>query len=332
MLSYARITLATFKILAPVPLYGPGVQDSHYKKTVVWYDGTMSYFGHEHFPYIMVALFMFIIFVVIPPLLLLSYPLLPVLLTRLGLQDYWIVKKLIINPLSKCVPIFDAFQSCYKDEYRFFAGLLFLYRAAALAIYASTPTTALGYIWIQLFFLLVLFVHCVCQPYKKKWHNFIEAFTFTILASISVISSYRLFQAETFQTQTDVYFWIQLILLCCPLAYFIAFITYKIAKLLHPRVNCLCSKSCCNIWRSNNLLNSHEFPARSEDDSDNYSTTSESTSESIVSDDEQQRQQQQEDDKQDDNDDVEMIHPVEWNDGVEVPSDHLHSGRNWVTQ
>ena len=330
VLSYARITLATFKILAPVPLYGPGGQDSHYKKTVVWYDGTMSYFGHEHFPYIMIALFMFIIFVVIPPLLLLSYPLLPVLLTRLGLQDYWIVKKLIINPLSKCVPIFDAFQSCYKDEYRFFAGLLFVYRAVALAIYASSPTTALNYICIQLFFLLVLFVHCVCQPYKKKWHNFIEAFTFTILASISVISSYRLFQAETFQTQTDIYFWIQLILLCCPLAYFIAFITYKIVKLLHPRINYLCSKSCCNIWRSNNLLNSHEFPARLEDDGDNYSTTSESTSESIVSDDDEQQQLEQDND-----DDVEMIHPVEWNDDIDsrkVPSQHLHSGRNWVTQ
>ena len=109
MLSYAKITAVTFQLLTPVFVYGPGGRDSHYKKTVVWYDGTMSYFGHKHFPYAMVALFMFITFVPIPPLLLLSYPLLPVLLTRLGLEDYWIVKKLIINPLSKCVPIFDAF-------------------------------------------------------------------------------------------------------------------------------------------------------------------------------------------------------------------------------
>ena len=331
VLSYTRITLTTFKLLGFVSLYGLGGQDSHYRKTVVWYDGTMPYFGHEHFPYTMVALFMFIIFVLIPPLLLLSYPLLPVLLTRVGLQNYWIVKKLIINPLSKCVPIFDAFQSCYKDEYRFFAGLLFVYRVAALAIYASTPTTALNYLLIQLFFLLVLFIHCVCQPYKNKWHNFTEAVTFTLLPSISIISSYRLFQAETFQTETDAYFWIQAILLCCPLMYFIAFITYKVAKWLHPQIKYLCNKTSCNICKSDNLLNSHEFPARMEDDGDNYSTTSESTSESVISDDNEQQQQQHEQIK---NDDVELIHPIEWNDGCRrVPSARgPPSGKNWVTQ
>ena len=327
VLSYTRITLTTFKLLGFVSLYGPGGQNSHYKKTVVWYDGTMSYFGHEHFPYTMVALFMFIVFVLIPPLLLLSYPLLLVLLTKLGLQDYWIVKKLIIDPLSKCVPIFDAFQSCYKDKYRFFAALLFVYRVAALAIYASTPTTALNYILIQLFFLLVLFVHCVCQPYKNRWHNFIEAVTFTLLASISIISSYRLFQAETFQTQTDVYFWIQASLLCCPLVFFIAFITYKVAKWLRPRIKHLCNKTRYNI---DSLLNSREFPARMEDDGDDNSTTSESTSESIVSDDEHQQQQHE----QNEDDGVELIHPIEWNDGYrKIPSTcDPPSGRNWVTR
>ena len=74
------------------------------------------------FPYAIIAIFMLIIFVLTPPLLLLSYPLLPVLMTRLGVEDHWIVKKFVTNPLSKSLPIFDAFQSCYKDEYRFFAG------------------------------------------------------------------------------------------------------------------------------------------------------------------------------------------------------------------
>ena len=333
VLSYTRITLTTFKLLGFISLYGPGGQDSDYTKTVIWYDGTMSYFGHEHFPYAMVALFIFITFVLIPPLLLLSYPLLPVLLTRLGLQDYLIVKKLIINPLSKCVPIFDAFQSCYKDEYRFFAGLLFAYRVAALAIYAFTPTTAFNYVWIQLFFVLILFVHCVCQPYKNKWHNFIEAFIFTLLTSISVISSYRLFQAETFRAQTDVYFWIQLILLCCPLVYFIVYVTYKVAQWLHPRIKYLCNKTSHNI---HGLLNSHEFPARMEDDGNNDSTTSESASESIVSDDDQHHEHEQ-DEQEDDADDVEMIYPVEWNNNIDshkmpLISHNLPSGRNWVTQ
>ena len=218
----------TFKLLTLTVLYGPGGQDSPYQKTVVWFDGTKSYFGSDHLPYALGALLMLITFVLIPPLLLLSYPLLPVLLTRLGLQDYWIVKKLITNPLSKCVPIFDAFQSCYKNEYRFFAGFLFVYRVLALAVFAFTPTTALTLAWLQGFSLKVLLLHCICQPYKKRWHNFIEGAIFTILASISIITFYSLFQAETTNTPTNVSFWMQMILMYYPLVYFLVYASVKV--------------------------------------------------------------------------------------------------------
>ena len=184
MLSYARITLVTFKLLAPIILYGEGGQDSHYRKTVLWFDGTISYFGSDHLPYALGAIFMLITFVLILPLLLLSYPLLPVLMTRLGLEDYWIVKKLIINPLSKCVPIFDAFQSCYKHEYRFFAGLLFVYRIIASAVFAFTPTTALNFACLLGFLQLILLLHCTCQPYRNKWHNIIDGIIFTVAICI----------------------------------------------------------------------------------------------------------------------------------------------------
>ena len=188
VLSYARIASVTLKLLTPVVLYGEGGMDSSYRKIVVWYDGTMSYFGSDHLPYALGAIFMLITFVIVPPLLLLSYPLLPVLMARLGLEDYWIVKKLIINPLSKCVHIFDAFQCCYKDEYRLFAGLLFVYRTLGLAAFAATIATNSEYVWIQLVLLLALLVHCTCQPYKKKWHNVVEGFIFTIVTSIAAIS------------------------------------------------------------------------------------------------------------------------------------------------
>ena len=332
VLSYSRITLVTFKLLAPAVLYGPGGLDSHYHKTVVWFDGTKSYFGSEHLPYALSALLMLIIFVLIPPLLLLSYPLLPVLLTRLGLQDYWIVKKLIINPLSKCVPIFDAFQSCYKDEYRFFAGLLFVYRVLALAVFAFTPTTALNLAWLQGFLLVILLLHCTCQPYKKRWHNFMEGSVFAVLASISIITFYRLFEAETTRTPTNVSFWMQMTLIYCPFVYFLVYTIAKVFLWLRPRIVLVkhtLSKLCGNdhpLDVADLLYSSCEFPARMKDDGDNFSTTSESTSESVVCDDDEQQQQQGDDD------DVEMIHPVEWND-----TDDNHSNiaspnaKTWAT-
>ena len=152
VLSYARITLVTFKLLMPSSLCGPGSQDSPYQKRVVWFDGIICHILAQitcH-NYALSALFILFLF------LLCSfshiYLLLPVLMTQLGVQDYWIVKKLIINALSKCVPIFDAFQSCYKDEYLFFAGLLFVYRILALAVFAFTPTVALNLAWLLGFY------------------------------------------------------------------------------------------------------------------------------------------------------------------------------------
>ena len=320
VLSYARITLVTFKLLTPTVLYGPGGQDSLYKKTVVWFDGTKSYFGSEHLPYALSALLILMIFVIIPPVLLLSYPLLPVLTTQLRIQDNWIVKKLICNPLSKCIPIFDAFQSCYKDKYRFFAGLLFVYRLAALAVFAFTPTTATNLAWIQGFLLSILLLHCVCQPYKKNLYNFVEGSIFVILISITVITFYRLFQAETTHTPTNASFWIQTVLLYCPLAYFVIYMNYRILLWLHPRV--MSVKQCLHQLYHNNgnhlldnadLLSSHEFPGRIESDDEHYSN-SDSTTESVMSGDEQQDGNDGDDDDDDDNDDdVEMIHSVQWN-------------------
>ena len=344
VLSYARITLVTFILLTPSSLYGPGGQDSPHQKRVVWLDGTMSYFGSDHLPYALSALFILIIFVLIPPLLLLSYPLLPVLMTRLGVQDYWIVKKLIINPLSKCVPIFDAFQSCYKDEYRFFAGLLFVYRILALAVFAFTPTTALNLAWLHGFLLIVLLLHCTCQPYKKKWHNFIEASIFTILASLTLITFYRLFQAETTDTPTNASFWIQIVLLYCPLVYFIVYTSVKVFLKLQPKIM-VAKHTLLKLFGYNNtntvadLLNSRQFPARMEGDDDNYSSTSESTSESTVPDDDDsdddddgQQQQQPRQKLHEQDDDVEMILPVACND-----ADDNHSNvtspydKTWAT-
>ena len=317
VLSYARITLVTFKILTPSVLYGPGGQDSSYQKTVVWFDGTKSYFGSEHLPYALGAILIFIIFVLIPPLLLLSYPFLPALVTQLGFQDYWIINKLIINPLGKCVPIFDAFQSCYKDEYRFFAGFLFVYRIIASAVFAFTPTTALNLTWLIGFSLTILLLHCICQPYKKRWHNCIEGFIFTVLALMTTISFYRLYQLDATNIPANTSFWIQIAVIYCPLVYFLGYTSFEAFQWLRPRIALIkdiLSGNDNNPLDVADLLNSRQFPARIED-GDNYSTASETTSEYSVPDDEQQEHQQQplEQNENDNFDDVEMIHSVEWN-------------------
>ena len=339
VLSYARITLVTFVLLTPCTLYGPGGQSSYYQEQRVWYDGTIPYFGSEHFPYAVVALVVLATFVLIPPLLLLSYPLLPVLMTRLGLEDNWIIKKVFLTPLHKFVPIFDAFQSCYKDKYRCFAGLLFIYRVMALAIFAFTPTSALNLAWLQGFLLIALLLHCIFQPYKKRWHNFIEGFILTILAAISIITFYRLFQAETTKTSTNVSFWMQIVLLYCPLVYFVVYVTINLINWVRPRV--MIVKDCLMRVYNNDsnspqeiadLLNNQNFPARLQGHDDDNSSISESSSNSDeAGDDQPEQQQQQQQVQQPDDDDVEMLNSVQWLDSNES-SRRSPYGKNWATQ
>ena len=336
VLSYFRITLVTFKLLTPAVLYGPGGQNSLYQKSVLWYDGTKSYFGLDHLPYASGALLMLIIFVLIPPLLLLSFPLLPALLQKLKLQDHWIVIKIISNPQAKCKPIFDAFQSCYKDNYRFFAALLFVYRILASAVFAFTPTTALYFVWLQGFLMFMLLLHCTCQPYKERWHNVVEGSMFIILATVAAITFYRLHEIETTTPPTNTSFWIQTIFLYCPLVYFIIYasISSTVYQKLRPKVknaflkykNPLLKLRGDNSINSDNLVNSCGFPGRIEDDdSDRYSTDSKSTCESeLPNDDNDEEQQQQQGQQQpppqqqqiQSNHDkiVEMTYPEEWND------------------
>ena len=164
VLSYAKVTTVTGLLLSSTALYGHQ-QKEGIVKTVVRLDGTMDFLGQEHLPFACVAFILSFTVILLPPLLLLSYPLLPVIINKLHLQDKWFFKTLIIRPLDKCVPFFDAFQSCFKNKYRCFAGLYFLYRVITAAILTFQWKMTTRLIYQQGFFLIITLIHCVCQPY-----------------------------------------------------------------------------------------------------------------------------------------------------------------------
>ena len=119
---------------------------------------------------------------------------------------------------------------------------------------------------------------------------------YTVLASICIYYNftYCLFEAETFQNQTDVYFWIQTVLLYCPLMYFAGYVTCKVTLRLYPRIKCICNNAPNTSTNSlNDLLNYQEFPARMEDndvdddDDDDYATNNASVAVQPIPDHEQ---------------------------------------------
>jgi hypothetical protein len=187
MISYAQCIKVSLNLLRPAYIYTE-YDGGHNVRPRVWFNGELEYFRGKHLLYAIPALFCLLTLGLLPPVLLLCYPLLNKILTYLGLEDSKIVKfisgKLPTSTLYK--PLLDSFQGCFKDDFRFFAGLYFLYRwlfpLARFSAEFSNYYTSVGGVLV---FMLLL--HTICQPYIKRAHNIIDALLFSNLILINFL-------------------------------------------------------------------------------------------------------------------------------------------------
>ena len=142
MISYAQCVKVSLSLL--LRLYIHTEHDSGFKvHPRVWYNGEMVHFSKKHLPYALPALFFLLTVTVgiLPPILLLVYPLLNKVLDFLGLEDrQTIIVKFFcaIFPIGSLKPMLDSFQDCFNDNFRFFAGLYFLYWWSFLLVHFNT--------------------------------------------------------------------------------------------------------------------------------------------------------------------------------------------------
>ena len=122
-------------------------------------------------------------------MLLLVYPLSNKVLTFCGLEESKVVNfvslKLRITSLK---PLLDSFQGSFKDNMRFFAGLYFHYRWIALIINIIPSDFDKIYTVLEIFIVIILMMHALCQPYTARIHNIIDTFLFSNLALINAIT------------------------------------------------------------------------------------------------------------------------------------------------
>ena len=183
VLTYSQCTEISFSILNPINIYSGPRKNA----TVVFLQGNINYFSREHLPYAIPALFCIISFVLTVPLLLMMYPLVNKVITFVGLEENCVFKltsRLI--PIGKIKPLLDCFQGTFKDNYRFFAGLYFAYRAAILAS-RFAPTVTIIYAVMELHFIIMLTLHTLSWPYQKRIHNITDALLIANLAVITIL-------------------------------------------------------------------------------------------------------------------------------------------------
>ena len=187
VISFAQTVKVTFQIFAPGFVLKRGDKISSYQ---VQYDGDVQLFSTVHLKYVIPALFLFLSIVAIPTIFLMCYPLGFKALYKCGVNETKITKLHQIFCINRLWPLFDSFQGCYKDKYRCFAGLYFIYRILFLASdsYSYGPTQF--YVLIQIQVSLMLLIHSLACPYKRKIYNYLDTLLLTNMAIINGLSTF----------------------------------------------------------------------------------------------------------------------------------------------
>ena len=164
----------------------------------VWLNGNIVYFSREHLLYALPALFFLLTIGILPPIILLVYPLLNRLLVFCNIEESKVLRFIcFILPVSRLKPLIDSFQGCFKDNVRFFAGLYFLYRFILLLFDVFIDSFSRFYTAVEALFITIALLHTIFQPYAQKWHNVVDAMLFADLALINVLTLVHYFLFRT---------------------------------------------------------------------------------------------------------------------------------------
>ena len=145
VLCYTGITSACLELLHPAVIGD---------KTVLYISGQTQFFREKHAVYGSIAVLFLVFFVVPFPLILMFRP----FFTRC-LQP-------VFN-LNRFKPIFDVLQSCFKDEYRWFAAFYFICRLVVLVIATYVPSGPVKRSLLEVTCITILFIFSYVRPYKR---------------------------------------------------------------------------------------------------------------------------------------------------------------------
>lgn len=231
ILCYSQCIRTSLTLLNSFPLYKRNGTNMIASRRV-WLNGRVTIFSGSHLPYALPALFCLLTIGLIPPFLLLAYPLTNKVLAIVHCEDLKLSKYITIDRLK---PLLDAFQGCFKDNLRFFAGLYFLYRWTTLII-GILPSIGYGRAYIIKGCLLTLFfaLHAVCQPYTVKMYNVIDSLLFAdlVLLNAIIFFHYHTFYGNRIKAEDiAVTAVIQLILIYLPFIVMMVYVFVKMCRL-----------------------------------------------------------------------------------------------------
>ena len=167
VLSYVKILNVSFQFLISSSVYN--IEGNLVSKGYWYYDGRVDMSSREYVPYLVLALFMLLIFNVLPLVVLVVYPFkcFQHFLNYLPCSNYKIALRLFM----------DTFHGCYKDsehDYRHFAALYLAVRFLNLLLITILRNNNAYSMAATLLFVFALTLVANFHPYKCKRSNTVD--------------------------------------------------------------------------------------------------------------------------------------------------------------
>lgn len=233
VISYAECVRVSFFILRRNVLKGEGGAFGPY---VAFYGG-INYFEGRHLLYAIPAILTLGTIGFLPPMLLLVYPSTLKVLRLCKLSEHRLVlSTLRVTRINSLMPMFDVFQGCFKDHFRFFAGLYFFYRAALLVPYSFSQNLFECAVFTELVLALILGIHSTVHPYKENKYNIVDSLLLCNLAIINGISIFLKLKISETQDSFEksvplkIILYIQLLFIYLPVFIVGIYLTKKLFK------------------------------------------------------------------------------------------------------
>ena len=160
LLSYVKVLNVTADLLVPTNIYQLGSNISTFG---LYYSPTVNYFGEDHLPYALIALFILASLVITPTAVLILYPFqfFQTFLSHIPINWHFLHA------------FVDSFQGCYKDgtepgtlDCRWFSVLLLLIRLLLFVIFSITPSV-MFFVYSLIILISFLIAMVNIQPCKK---------------------------------------------------------------------------------------------------------------------------------------------------------------------
>ena len=262
VLTYGKLATISLHILTPGHLNLPvGSTDDKGGLTRAYFNGNWIYFDHPHAYYGVLAIVVMLAGVILPPLFLFSYPVLPQVMAKCSSK---LANKL--NRFYNRRPVFhllSIFQGHYKAKYYFYAGMWFIYR---LALYFNDAFNTEYYTvyFVQILCgVTFLLLHALMQPCRDKRHFVIDCLLFTNIVVLSCLAQLGGHIGEQPGLQPEYYVAAIAILLILPYAFFFGVLIYRIVSKVRGK---LCNKD----GERQDLLGSSSSQRRHRDGSISY--------------------------------------------------------------